>query len=82
MGTRDLAEAVILQSIEDLWSKDAREESINFFKKSGFVKYAAIASMTTEDRLKLLNIIGEAIRSEKKSATRRINNVEFRVRAV
>ena len=36
MSEKSLAETVILQSIEDLFSRNDREESMRFFKGKGF----------------------------------------------
>ena len=56
MGCRSLAEAVILQSIEDLWNPLHREESKEFFKGEGFKIYAEIADLNSLRNYKLLHI--------------------------
>ena len=54
---RALAEAVILQSIEDLWSKANRGKSIEFFMGDGFSVCADMAGMKIIDRLKLFRML-------------------------
>ena len=59
-----LAEAIILQSIEDLWSPIHKKKSIDFFKGEGFRLAAEMAEMSAVDKLRFLLILR---RSEKKS---------------
>ena len=54
---RALAEAVILQSIEDLWSKTKRKKSIEFFMGDGFSLCADMAGMKVVERLRLLRML-------------------------
>jgi hypothetical protein len=54
---RALAEAIILQSIEDLWSKTKRKESIAFFTGYGFSLCADMAGMKVVDRLRLFRML-------------------------
>ena len=55
MGCRSLAEAVILQSIEDLWNPLHREESKEFFKGEGLKIYAEIAELNSPGNYKLIH---------------------------
>ncbi len=55
---KNLAEAVILQAMEDLWSKTHRQKSLEFFKGDGFKRYADLAGMPANDRTKLLKMVG------------------------
>ncbi len=57
-----LAEAVILQAVEDLWSKTHRRKSIEFFTGAGFKEYADMAGMGPVDRLRLIKMIGKTSR--------------------
>ncbi|MBF0327783.1 MAG: hypothetical protein HQL10_01335 [Nitrospirae bacterium] len=41
----NLAEAVILQSLSDLWQQNERPDSIKFFKGSGLNAYGNLAGM-------------------------------------
>ena len=48
-GLGCLAEAIMLQSMEDIWKPDLKEESLNFFNGEGFIICAEIAGI---DRVK------------------------------
>ncbi len=52
-----LAEAMILQSIEDLWSKTKRKRSLEFFMGEGFSLCADMAGMKVVDRLRLFRML-------------------------
>jgi hypothetical protein len=52
-----LAEAVILQTLEDLWSKAHKKRSLAFFTTEGFHICADIAGMKIADRLRLLRLL-------------------------
>ena len=56
-GLKSLAEAVILQSMEDLWHKTHKKGSIDFFTGEGFGLCADLADMKIVDRLRLLKIL-------------------------
>jgi len=66
-----LAEAVIAQSMSDLWDENELEESIRFFKGEGFLKYADISGMSMSDRRKLLEIVDEALKHAGKFKSKR-----------
>ena len=53
MNTKGLAESIILQSLEDLWSKNFRKDSENFFSGNTFCLCADIAEMSTLDQIKM-----------------------------
>jgi hypothetical protein len=57
MGLKGLAEGIILQSIEDLWSESHRGESIAFFTGKEFSVCAGLAEMNLPDQLKVLNLV-------------------------
>ncbi len=67
-GLKALAEAVILQSIEDLWSTTYKKESIEFFRGEGFRQCADAAGMGVVDRLRLIRMLrrldGRAFKSK------------------
>jgi hypothetical protein len=67
MAVRNVAEAIILQSIEDLWDKKWKEESVSFFRGEAFNACAEIAGLTAFDRKKLLAMIGGLIHDKRKS---------------
>ncbi|MDA8092048.1 MAG: hypothetical protein M0Z61_17725 [Nitrospiraceae bacterium] len=58
MNIKALAEAVILQSLEDLWNAAHRSESIEFFSGEGFDYYAGIAGLGAREKEELLSIFG------------------------
>ncbi len=58
---RNLAEAVILQSIEDLWDKSQKSNCIGFFMGEGFHIYARIAGIKLSDRMELLRLISGSV---------------------
>ena len=67
MGLKGLAEGIILQSMEDLWVKQHREDSIAFFKGKDFRDCAEMAEMTTSDQIKLLSIVKNIIGTSKEN---------------
>lgn len=54
---KNIAEAIILQAMEDLWSPVIREESIEFFKGEGFKICARIAGMNEVKRHRVLHLL-------------------------
>lgn len=62
MNLRGLAEAIILQSLEDLWSIQHREGSIRFFGGAGFGIAAEMAGLGFNERLKILGLVKEFFR--------------------
>jgi hypothetical protein len=52
-----LAEAIILQSLEDLWSKTQKNKSLAFFTGEGFQICAEMAGMKVMDRIKLFGLL-------------------------
>lgn len=67
MGLRKLAEAVILQSMEDLFEDARRDDNIRFFTSSDFHVFAEMAGMDTEDKLRFLKLLKQFIRSSRSS---------------
>lgn len=55
---RSLAEAIILQSLEDLWMLEGREDSKEFFTGEGFQICAEIAGLNTLEQFRVLHLIG------------------------
>jgi len=68
MGLRELAEGIILQSIEDLSDQNLREDCITFFKGTDFITCAELAAMDVADQVKLLNIVKCIIEHRPKSS--------------
>lgn len=55
---RTLAEAIILQSMEDLWTPQERRCCRRFFGGEGFRICAEIAGLNTLERFRFLHLIG------------------------
>ncbi len=62
MGLKGLAEGIILQAIEDLFSRKNRAESIRFLTGEGFRMSADIAGMGPEQRHEILTSFGKLLR--------------------
>lgn len=58
MGIKSLAEAVILQSLEDFWSPIHKEQSEDFFKGEGFKVCANIAGLDALKQIEILCYLG------------------------
>ncbi len=58
MGYRSLAEAIILQSLEDLWNPSYEKESRRFFEGDGFKIYSEIAGLNLLKKKKIIHLIG------------------------
>lgn len=58
MGIKDLAEAVILQSLEDLCTPEYREESRAFFMGECFKIYSDIAELNSFNKFKTIKHTG------------------------
>ncbi len=56
-SVKSLAEAIILQSMEDFWGNAYKEESIEFFKGEGFKVCAEIAGMGFDEQHKVLEML-------------------------
>lgn len=61
MAVKELAETVILQSIEDLWDKKQKEACGSFFCGQGFSFWADAATINISDRRKILSMILNSI---------------------
>jgi hypothetical protein len=59
---RKLAESIILQSIEDLWDRASRKQSLSFFKEKGFSICAGIADLGIYDQMLLLDMINRSMK--------------------
>jgi hypothetical protein len=65
MGIRNLAEAIILQSIEDLSIDGQREDCMRFFNGQGFNICAGIAGINSADQEKLFDLVNGLIKPRK-----------------
>jgi hypothetical protein len=68
MNIKHLAEAVILQAIEDLWDQDDRAECIKFFAGEDFRTCASIAGIDIAEQIKILKMLDKHIKNNKKPA--------------
>lgn len=84
MKARALAEAVILQSMEDLWDARHREASLSFFSSQDFRVCATIAGMATDDKIRLLNFVKKISKLPVQSLSKRpdIKNFKFDLQSV
>lgn len=57
MSVKSLAEGIILQCIEDLWSGDYNKESLDFFRGDEFRTCADIAGISLVEQVKLLKMV-------------------------
>jgi hypothetical protein len=55
---RSLAEAIILQSMEDMWSAANRKESVEFFNGEGFEICAELAGLGADEQKKIMEMLG------------------------
>jgi hypothetical protein len=65
MGVKSLAEGIILQSIEDLWSNEHSRESLDFFSGGEFGSCAEMAGMSLLEQVRLLRMVKEVVDYQK-----------------
>jgi hypothetical protein len=58
MGLKSMAEAVILQSLEDFWNRTYRKQSMDFFKGEGFEICSDIAQIDAIKQIEILCFLG------------------------
>ena len=61
---RSLAEAIILQSIEDLWNPVCRRGSLRFFKSEGFAVCSEIAGISYIKQLAMFRMLADVGRKK------------------
>jgi hypothetical protein len=57
MGIQSLAEAVILNSMEDIFDRRRRFDSLKFFSSDDFNVFAELSGMNLRSRIELLYIV-------------------------
>lgn len=62
--SKKIAEAIILQAIEDLWIPVHKKESMGFFAGEGFVICAKLVGMGLYEKLRLIQVIKKAIQKK------------------
>ena len=65
MRLKNLAEGIILQSIEDLWDNEHRDESLVFFRGKDFRTCAELAGMSLIEQVALLNLVKGVIKQNR-----------------
>ncbi len=60
MAAMALAEAVILQAIEDMWCEKEKSKRLSFFTGESFRIYSKMAGMDFHDWIVLLNLVKNA----------------------
>ena len=78
MGKKSLAEAIILQTMEDLWDEKERADAVRFFDGDGFSACSEIAGMNFFEQLRPYNMENKMIirkRPEKKKAEKLLSAV-------
>ncbi len=68
MGLRELAEGILLQSIEDLSDQQLRGESIAFFRSDEFSICAELAAIDVAGQVKLLNMVKSVVELESRNS--------------
>lgn len=63
MSLESLAEGIILQSIEDLWTENYRDDCITFFTSRDLRLCAELAGMDINNQVELLNMVKKSMRS-------------------
>jgi hypothetical protein len=61
---RSLAEAIILQSIEDLWNPVCKRGSLMFFEGDGFVLCSELAGISYIKQLAMFRMLADAGRKK------------------
>lgn len=66
MIIKTLAERILLQALEDLWDDDQRSEAVQFFRRESFILCAEMADMHVYDQVRLLTLVSDIMREERK----------------
>jgi hypothetical protein len=57
MNIKNLAEAIILQTVEDLWDAKQKGECLTFFYGESFGMCAEMAGMNKDEQAKMLHLV-------------------------
>ncbi len=77
MAIKHLAEAIILQSIEDLWNGEQKEDCVAFFEGEGFLLCSGMAGINMFHKRKLLKLIRTSIRRDLDCMDMQEDTVEY-----
>ncbi len=58
---KGLAEAILFQSMEDLWIDEERSGCMDFFSGEGFCLCSEIAGISSDDKAQILDIVRDII---------------------
>jgi len=72
MRSAKLAEAIIIQAMDDLYEKKEREASLEFFTGEGFAQCAALAGMDHEEMIRVLEVVSALVGCTTRPAFREI----------
>ena len=61
MRTAMLAEAIILQAIDDLYDRTEHDMSVEFFTGDGFAECAELAGMDHERKMGVLEVVSRVV---------------------
>jgi hypothetical protein len=61
MGLKGLAEGIIIQSMEDLWNENHKEDCVVFFRGEDFRLCAELAGMSLAEQVKLLDMVKSVV---------------------
>jgi len=61
MRSAKLAEAIILQAMDDLYENSECDRSVEFFTGEGFAQCASIAGMDHDSKVGVLIFVGQAV---------------------
>ncbi len=67
MGLKGLAEGIIIQSMEDLWSENHKEDCVAFFRGEDFRICAELAGMSIAEQVKLLDMVKDVVEYHNKA---------------
>ena len=76
MKSKYLAEAIILQCIEDLWDENYRKDALIFFAGEDFRTCASIAGIEISGQLKILNMLSGLLKDMHKPGKVKQNTVQ------
>ncbi len=72
MSLRDLSEAIILQSADDLLSGPNEEDALEFFGGEGFRLCSEMAKMSHDDKLAFLEMLAKCVSACRKTKDRSV----------
>jgi hypothetical protein len=65
MNIRNLAEAIILQSVEDLWDAKQKGDCLTFFCGESFGMCAEMSGMNTYEQAMMLQLVSASVQEKR-----------------